>query len=73
MLDWLKRENKMSNLKVPVRFVQDAVDMIKSQCSDCRNRVDMPDNMDSKCLKFGKCPDKYRLVSRKTRCPQRYG
>jgi hypothetical protein len=63
----------MSNLKVPARFVQVEVNMIKSQCSDCRNRKDMPNNMDSKCLKFGKCPDKYRLVSRNIRCPQRYG
>jgi hypothetical protein len=63
----------MSNLKVPARFVQGGFDMIKSQCSECRNRIDMPNNMDSKCLKFGKCPDKYRLVSRNIRCPQRYG
>ena len=59
--------------KIPLRFVQGPGKLIKSQCCDCRNRIDMPNNMDSKCLKFGKCPDKYRLVSRETRCPQRYG
>lgn len=63
----------MSNSRVPARFVQGAVNVIKSQCCDCRNRIDMPGNMDSKCLKFGKCPDKYRLVSMNTRCPQRHG
>ena len=54
---------------VPMRFAQEAGKVKQSQCVRCYNRKEMPGNMDSKCSKFGKCLDKYRLVSKNKRCP----
>ena len=57
--------------KVPMRFAQEPGKLKKSQCVDCIFRQNMLNNMDSRCAKFGKCPDKYRLISKNTQCPKR--